>query len=1428
MTVSNTTVTTSSNGTGTNGSDGAFSFAIGNIKFSDNSDLDVYIRDVGESPPTEALKTITTHYFITDSAGNQVNPGTHIRFDTSAGHSRPLNDQKVVVKRKVELTQSTDYASGDAFPADSHEDALDKLTLLVQQMQEQLDRAWTYPETYSTLANVKMPEPANDGIIKYNADATALVLDTDLVNSTYKLYASNTSDTTAGFLNDKLSAGTGLSKSNTSGVENQSVTLSINLKDEDNMASDSASHAASQQSIKAYVDAVTTSLAAQDLDFTTDTVGNSAVDLDTQVMTFAGGEGVDVTHSGQTITVAGEDASTSNKGVASFNSDSFSVSSGAVSLKEGAVLDNPVIKGDGDASGSIVFQEDTDNGSHTATVKCPEALGDNRIVTLPDATTTLVGTDTTDTLTNKTLTSPKMNEDVAMTTTSTYLNRMDATSSVQTQLNAKQASITSSARLDADLIHDGSVSNTEFGHISTLSSNAQTQLDAKAPISQPEFTSYVDFDSISAPSAPSDSGDVRVYANNSKLYFHGQGGSATEIGAGGGVGSIDTLFTIQAKSADAAYTAIGNGYVWSGAGSSLTNATLALETTALDLIQSEKVFAYDSGGSGIRNWWYHEQEIQNGYGGKNMVLQLQYFTRNCADSNIFRFYARDAAKPIFTSDGSADAGTNQILGAASWDASLSTSSPDDRKAAEVGDRIVIIDTSNNIHYRYITAVSGVVDSPGALTITYSGADIAPANSTVMLIGVMTDELDYLPANNMSAAGNNEAKLYKKQMSFPEGCRLFQFGFHVESTDADVELYYDDIALSANQFLQTSSRGQTESYYTTSFGSFWQSTGSTSLFNTTNIVPSGGSPTLANSNLVTISDVSSKTRITAKQKIKLDINLTGNMSASYSSEIYNSDDQAIAMEFSGSARWDNLGASIVLEKNDYIYLKSHNVSSEGGINFTATPQVNDVVLLNSQDEIFTDWVSYTPSWFNSPTVTNQQVFWRRNGPSLEIKGRMQLGSNPASTMGFSLPSGLSIDISKIGGEGAHDVYLPSRFIRVTSTVKYNNADSNSCGLFFDKSQATKTTNLFVGTNHNAQSGDCIDSVDYNNFGSSGDGIEFYAHGIPIAGWSSTFNPVLSMPLVDLGSDKEKGQWDTHAGYGSTNTKTQYYTNEVVNEISSLGTVVNNSTTGWSFTASQNVRVTAMQVISSSAGGAYFGWSLNASDATASIESLTYANGKLLVEGNQSANGLVTIPITTLMKAGDVLRPQGGGSTIDNLQSYQSMNIVVEKDHSHTNMAHIIKPAVCVIEEQLAQNTSGGANSGGNYVARKCNVWSGETWFVSGATGSLGVGGTNAQFDLEAGTYEVEGFACTHKTDGGFTRFMSTDSAIIIDGPNMYTAASSNGDGQGAFQGTFTITSSKTFQVKTYAQTTNSSEGLGVQVNATGRPEKYMSCKIRKLK
>jgi hypothetical protein len=73
------------------------------------------------------------------------------------------------------------------------------------------------------------------------------------------------------------------------------------IADEDNMASDSATSLATQQSIKAYVDSQVT---AQDLDFQGDSGGALNIDLDSETMTIAGGTGIDTSGSGNTLTVA--------------------------------------------------------------------------------------------------------------------------------------------------------------------------------------------------------------------------------------------------------------------------------------------------------------------------------------------------------------------------------------------------------------------------------------------------------------------------------------------------------------------------------------------------------------------------------------------------------------------------------------------------------------------------------------------------------------------------------------------------------------------------------------------------------------------------------------------------------------------------------------------------------------------------------------------------------------------------------------------------------------------------------------------------------------------------------------------------------------------------------------------------------------------
>ncbi len=191
------------------------------------------------------------------------------------------------------------------------------------------------------------------------------------------------------------------------------------FKDEDNMSSDSATAVASQQSIKAYVD---NQVGLSDLDYAGDS-GTGAVDLDSQTFTLAGGEGIDTTASGQTLTIAGEDATTSNKGIASFNSDNFAVSSGAVTIKDGGVANAELV---------------------------------NSTVNYGGVSLSLGGSDTTP-----------------------AFNLADATGYLSSNLSGNIADSQLGSNITVTKLADGSVTNSEFQFINTLSSNAQDQITAR-------------------------------------------------------------------------------------------------------------------------------------------------------------------------------------------------------------------------------------------------------------------------------------------------------------------------------------------------------------------------------------------------------------------------------------------------------------------------------------------------------------------------------------------------------------------------------------------------------------------------------------------------------------------------------------------------------------------------------------------------------------------------------------------------------------------------------------------------------------------------------------------------------------------------------------------------------------------------------------
>ena len=110
-----------------------------------------------------------------------------------------------------------------------------------------------------------------------------------------------------------------------------------------------------------------------------------------------------------------------------------------------------------DNAGAIQFN--CESNSHGQIVKAqPHSAGVTNELLLPaGGNSTLVSLESTDTLTNKTLTSPKVNEDVAVTATATELNLLDGVTATTTELNLIDggSSIGTTAIADGDgIIHN--------------------------------------------------------------------------------------------------------------------------------------------------------------------------------------------------------------------------------------------------------------------------------------------------------------------------------------------------------------------------------------------------------------------------------------------------------------------------------------------------------------------------------------------------------------------------------------------------------------------------------------------------------------------------------------------------------------------------------------------------------------------------------------------------------------------------------------------------------------------------------------------------------------------------------------------------------------------------------------------------------------
>jgi len=132
---------------------------------------------------------------------------------------------------------------------------------------------------------------------------------------------------------------------------------------------------------------------------------------------------------------------------------------------------------------------------------------------------------------------------VTASSTTTFTNKtFDADATGNSLTNVEDANIKSGAAIDATKIADGSVTSTEFQYINTLSSNAQTQINAKLSNTVDTY-------------ATSSEGDERFYfANSGETYYKADGSHIFRNASNANMATIDTSGNFVATGNVSAYS----------------------------------------------------------------------------------------------------------------------------------------------------------------------------------------------------------------------------------------------------------------------------------------------------------------------------------------------------------------------------------------------------------------------------------------------------------------------------------------------------------------------------------------------------------------------------------------------------------------------------------------------------------------------------------------------------------------------------------------------------------------------------------------------------------------------------------------------------------------------------------------------------------
>ena len=198
------------------------------------------------------------------------------------------------------------------------------------------------------------------------------------------------------------------------------------------------------------------------------------------------------------------------------------------------------------------------------------------------------------------------------------------------------------------------------------------------------------------------------------------------------------------------------------------------------------------------------------------------------------------------------------------------------------------------------------------------------------------------------------------------------------------------------------------------------------------------------------------------------------------------------------------------------------------------------------------------------------------------------------------------------------------------------------------------------------------------------------------------------------------------------------------------------------------------------------------------------------------------VSIIMNPGEYIQAIVDNTNIQN-SAKSGFTLLVEKDRSNTNMAHIIKPAVATIKNVLAHNADGGSSTTGAWNKCPLNTVSGEAFFVT-------LNDSTDVFTLEPGTYEIEAVQPIVRPNRNQIVIYNEDTTTYaIVGTSNYFDDSNVGTGESSLRGVITITASTQFSLRYRVTNAQSNTGLGEPLGADSAVNSvYGQVKISKLK